>query len=337
MRVAICIIAKDEERCIARALAQVSTQSLLRSTCAVEVHVVVNGTSDATVSKAESVRGQIEAAGATLTVHDLQPAGKSRAWNRAVHELLNRKIDTVMFMDADIELSSEAVFQRVVAILADMPEVKASSGFPLKDLSRKVDRSALDSFSLAVSRESRSEGAINGSLYAARMVVLQDIWLPDETPGEDGFLNAMVTTGGFTHPPDPASVRTSETPTHFYKAHDALNFFNHERRMIVGTIINRWIFEHLWALGSRDPIGAIICRWNEEDPQWVEDLIRKRIGGRWWLVPNAILFGRLKQSRGGVMRSLAYLPAGLAASLLTIPPALMANRRLKKMGAAETW
>jgi hypothetical protein len=169
------------------------------------------------------------------------------------------------------------------------------------------------------------------------MSALREIWLPNETPGEDGFLNAMVTTGGFTHQPDPDTVVTVDAPTHFFKAHDAGNFFGHERRMIVGTVINCWIFEHLWGLKSREPVGPLIRDWNRDQPRWVDQLIRERTGKRKWLVPNEILFGRLGRSRSSLVRWLAYLPVGVAATLLTVPPALMANRKLKGTDAASTW
>lgn len=195
----------------------------------------------------------------------------------------------------------------------------------------------MDFFSLTVSRESRHSAAINGSLYVARMSALREIWLPNETPGEDGFLNAMVTTGGFTHPPAPQSVITLETPTHFFQAHGPGGFFGHERRMIVGTVINCWIFEHLWALKSRVPVGTLIRDWNRDQPRWVDELIQHRIGKRRWLIPNDILFGRLGRSRPNLARWLAYLPIGMAATLLTLPPALLANRKLKGMDAASTW
>jgi glycosyltransferase involved in cell wall biosynthesis len=336
LQLAVCILAKDEERTIGPALSQIARQSVLRSSHAIEVHVVVNGSTDATAQSAEALKEDVRAAGATLVVHDLEQAGKSRAWNKTVHELLGDHIDTALFMDADIELISEEVFEQLLETLGNRPAAKVCSGYPVKDLSRKTRKSPLDFFSLTVSRQSRHSAAINGSLYGARMSALREIWLPNETPGEDGFLNAMVTTGGFTHQPDPDSVVTVHAPTHFFKAHDVADFFRHERRMIVGTVINCWIFEHLWELKSHEPVGPIIRSWNSDQPRWVDQLIRRRIGRRKWLVPNEILFGRLGR-RSSLARWLAYLPLGLAATLLTLPPALMANRKLKGMDAASTW
>lgn len=337
MPIAVCILAKDEARTIAHALEQISRQSLLRSSHDIEIHVVSNGSADGTAAKAQGMADVVSAAGAMLHVHDLEQPGKSRAWNRTVHELLGPHIDVAFFMDADIELLSDTVFEHLLRSLEENAAASVVSGYPVKDTSRKAHKSPLDFFSLAVSRESRHDGAINGSLYVARIKALREIWLPNETPGEDGFLNAMVTTRGFTRQPDRSSVLTADSPTHFFKAHDPSNFFVHERRMIVGTVINCWIFEHLWGLKAREPVGARIRAWNEERPQWVDQLIRQRIGSKQWLVPNDLLFRRLARNHSSPLRWLAYLPAGIAATLLTMPPALMANKRLKDRDAASTW
>lgn len=336
--VAICILAKNEEQTIGRALAQIAEQTLLhRLRGQVDVHVVANGTSDETVAIAEYARPALSDAGASLYVHDLKRGGKSRAWNTTVHELIRSDVETAIFMDADIDIHSHRILDDLMDVLQADSAIKVCSGYPVKDIEMKASKSLFDAFSLAVSRKSRKPGAINGSLYAARMSVLRDIWLPNETPGEDGFLNAMVTTSGFTHLPDPASVQTMGSPTHSFKAHDVRGFFSHERRMIVGTIVNIWIFEHLWGLRSKRPVGELIRDWNVEDSKWVDHLIRKRADGRNWLIPNEVIFGRLLANQSGFLKGIAYLPTALVATILTLPPALMANKRLKKIGAASTW
>jgi hypothetical protein len=87
-----------------------------------------------------------------------------------------------------------------------------------------------------------------------------------------------------------------------------------------------------------EPAGGLIRQWNSDDPDWVEKLIRKRSANHSWLVPNAILFGRLGSNKTvPTWKRAANLPLALAATLLTVPPAVAANRQLKKVGAAKTW
>lgn len=108
--------------------------------------------------------------------------------------------------------------------------------------------------------------------------------------------------------------------------------------MIVGTMVNRWIFEYLWSLHLKEPAGALIRDWNESDPEWVDRLVRERAASERWLIPNALIFRRFQ---GGVSQPLwkhvLYAPIALVATLVTLPPAIMANKRLKEIGAAGTW
>lgn len=337
MNVAVCILAKNEGANIADMLVQLARQTFLVDTPPFEIHVVANGCTDDTVDRARAMAPLFEGLGKGLLVHDLHPGGKSRAWNRAVHELIDPTADVVLFVDADIHFVDDRVLSGVVTVLEADPQRAVCTGHPVKDISAKPRKSVLDRFSLAVSGRSSHVGAINGSLYAARVDVLREIWLPDQTPGEDGFLNAMVTTMGFTRPPDPVRVVTVPRPTHYFRAHSPRDFFGHERRMIIGTTINCWIFEHLWALKLATPAGELIRLWNKTDPHWVDRLIQERAKGRRWLISDETMLGRMRKGKGRRLARLAYFPVALAATLLTLAPAFAANRRLKMLGAAATW
>lgn len=339
MRIAACILAKNEALTFPALLAKLARQSLFhRDGLTIDVHLIANGCTDDTASAARRAAPVLAATNARLVVHDLQQGGKSRSWNRAVHELVQPTPDFFLFLDADITLKDEQVLAELLQRLSSAPQALACSGYPVKDISAKARKSVLDIFSLSVSRQSRAEAAINGSLYLARADALRDIWLPDQTPGEDGFLNAMLTTAGFTEPLAPERVISMPSPTHFYRAHRPADFLLHERRMIVGTMINCWIFERLWSLRLSEPAGPLIRRWNEQQPDWVEQLIVERTRNKPWVVSNEIMFGRL---RSGFSKGSWKLPlrvaTGLLASILTVPPAIVANRRLKRLGASTTW
>lgn len=339
MSIAVCILAKDEAAVITYALTQLSQQTFITDGHQpVHIHVVANGTTDDTVAKAEGSAPLFQGTIATLHVHDLHPGGKSRAWNKAVHILSEPGAKTFVFLDADIVLARRDVIATLLDVLDNESTVQVCSGFPVKDLETKEKKSLVDRFSLKMSARTRHVGVVNGSLYAGRASCLRSIWLPDATPGEDGFLNAMVMTDGFSKAEDSSRVRMVDEPTHFFEAHSLGQFVDHERRLIVATVINRWIFELLWSLKLARPAGQLIDRWNREDPQWVEKVIRERGGKRAWMVPNAILFGRFGSNEAvSLWRRLAHLPAAIAATLLTLPPAIRANRQLKSFGASRTW
>lgn len=339
MRIAVCILAKNEAQTIGVLLGQLGRQRLFSAPdLQIDVHVVANGCSDGTADRAVEAKALLHGTNAVLTVHDLPEGGKSRSWNRAVHQLIAPGADFFLFLDSDITFAREDVLVDVVAALHAHPDALACSGHPVKDIARKERKTALERFSLAISRQSFADGAINGSLYLVRASALRSIWLPDQTPAEDGFLNAMLETDGFSSPVVRGKVISMKEVTHYYRAHRPADFILHERRIIVGTIINRWIFEHLWSLRLDQPAGPLIRQWNEQKPDWVDRLIAERTKGEAWVIPNAILFGRLslsdpKESWKWPLK----LARGSIATLMSLPPVLAANRRLKQLGAAETW
>ncbi len=340
MIISICILAKNEAHNIARILQQLAAQSLLNGgDHQIEVIVAANGCTDDTAAQANGQRALLNALpGVSLVAHDLPFGGKSRTWNHAVHNLARNDTDLFVFVDADIELAAESVLAAMLDWLLAHGEAVAKTGRPTKDIARKARKSPLDRFSLAVSGKAGYSRAINGSLYMARAAALREIWLPDETPGEDGFLNAMVHTRGFSTQPDDNLVGQAEQPTHFFKAHSVRDYFAHERRMIAGTIINRWLFEHFWSLQPTSPVGVLIAEWNAKDPQWVQKIIEKNVATRWWLIPNDAIFMRFKgPAKVGWTRFLLRLPLSLAATALTIPPAIAANAALKRKGSAGMW
>ena len=339
MQISVCILAKNEAQTITVLLAQLSRQSLFRlQGVAIDVYVVANGCTDDTAARASSAEALLESTKARLRVHDLPQGGKSRAWNKAVHDLIEPGADFFLFLDSDITLAHENVLEEMVAALKSASEALACSGHPVKDISTKQRKNALERFSLSISRRSRANGVTNGSLYLVRAAALQDIWLPDQTPGEDGFLNAMLTTAGFTQAPILGRVISMAEPTHYYQAHRMTDFVVHERRMIVGTMVNRWIFEHLWSLQLIKPAGPLLRNWNEQQPGWVDRLVTEKTRNKTWVIPHAILFGRLhRNGLAAGWKSPIRMATGAAATILTILPAIAANRRLKQLGASEIW
>ncbi len=339
MNIAICILAKNEEKSIGSCLRQLAAQSVVRD-CnePITVHVVANGCSDNTVEIARACYRFFQGTCTTLQVHDLPQGGKSRAWNRTVHDFAGDENDTFVFLDSDVTFTKEHILSEMVHRLQIDEDLAAFSSFPVKDVERKLKKNLLDRFSLSVSSRTRHLDVINGQLYVARAGALGEIWLPDQIPGEDGFLNAMLCTRGFTQPADPTLVAASSEPTHYFHSHRPLEYVSHERRMIVGTMVNRWLFEHFWTLKLTTPAGPLIRDWNQTDPAWVDRLVNKRAMQAKWVIPKTILFSRFKGRAGrSWWKHVAYVPVDVAAFLLTSPPAILANKRLKEVGAAATW
>lgn len=336
--VAIIIFAKDEEVNIDRIIDAIASQTLsARTDLILSVFVVANGCTDRTAEFAEAAALKVlRPRGVRTIVLDWAKPGKSRSWNRVIHEEVPADVEYIFALDADIEFVDHVVLASMYDLTHDSEALQVVSGRPIKDSLRKPRRTLIDHFSAKVSAVSSHSEAICGQLYLGRASFLKEIWLPDETPGEDGFLNAMVRTRGFSQPFQSDVLSQMTEATHYYEDHSVSAFFAHERRMIVGTMINRWIFEYLNSLQLTDPAGPLIAKLNKEQPDWVDRLI-EREGQKRWVIASDLLFRRLQAGNGMTASYLLSLPVRCIATALTMPPAITANRTLKARGAASTW
>lgn len=339
MDVSICIIAKDEESCIRSLIKQIAHQTILNSIGTAEILVICNGCSDRTAQFARLAFSNIPWPEIVKThVHDVTEAGKARSWNLAVHNVISEMSDIAIFLDADIELASETVFADLIDELEENGDAVAISGWPLKAISRKIRKSILDRFSLTISSQTQYPNSINGSLYAANLSSLRKIWLPVPIPGEDGMLSAMIKTGGFTHPPQQNLICRVRTATHFYEAHTVFGFFRHEQRMVIGTMINGWIFERFWKGRHIGHVGDTVRQLNETRPNWVNELVAENVKDRRWIIPMRLLTWRLDNLRNLRLRkAILRVPFSISATILNIWPCVQANRRLKEMAVANYW
>lgn len=150
----------------------------------IAVHLLVNGSTDATAAIGRSVAAHRPA----LTVHDLPEGGKARTWNRFVHAILADPLpEAVIFMDGDARIAPGS-FDALVRVLRDRPRVNAVAGLPLNGR-RHVHYQALI----------RAEGGLFGDLYAlrgdfVRRIRAAGLRLPVDLVGDDGLVAAWAAT-----------------------------------------------------------------------------------------------------------------------------------------------
>ena len=178
MTVAVAIFAHQEEKRIATCLG-----SLPLDRADTLFHVLVNGTTDATLVRAR------EAAGgrSNVIVHDIAAGGKSRTWNHLVHDLLNGSEQAVVFLDGDAEIQSGSI-DALVADLAAHPHANAAAGMPVNGRMAQTYR-----------RNLRAEGGLFGDLYALSgrfvgAIRMRGLRLPDDLIGDDGLVAAWAHT-----------------------------------------------------------------------------------------------------------------------------------------------
>lgn len=341
----IGILAHNEAAIIARTIASLAGQSILdpaRAAAlnldAIEVLVVPNGCSDETAGVAAAALAAFPTH-VSVAVRELAQGGKSHAWNRFVHDLSRPDATLIALMDADIEFGSADVLERLVERLHADPAAQVSTDRPVKDYRHKTRLSPLDRLSRRASAQKAGPRGLCGQLYCGRAAALRRIWLPAGLPVEDGFLAAMLLTDGFTRQPDESAIAPVDVH-HFYEPLEGVDaFVRHEARIIVGSVINAWLYTLLWEAGKRGHAGAFVRQRNDQDPDWVESVCQQARDreGR-WLVPRSFVLGRLAPLGGQPLgRVVRRAPIAVAATLATLPAVLRANAILRRPAARLLW
>ena len=173
MSTQIIVLAHNEERRIAACLA-----SLPLGQPGVALHVVVNGTHDATAVIARAAGAQ---------VHEYAQGGKARSWNRFVLDELADYGDVCVFVDGDAEVAPGSI-DVLAKALKDNPGANAAAGLPLNGRSVTSYR-----------REMQRVNGMFGDLYALRGSFLlrmkaADIRLPEDLIGDDSLIGALAKT-----------------------------------------------------------------------------------------------------------------------------------------------
>lgn len=339
MLISLCVIAKNEANSIAQLVESVAEQSVFVGQHEFEFVVISNGCTDDTAIVAErALERAFRDTNVRYNVYDTPEAGKAKSWNLAVHKVLDPAADVFVFMDADIQIKDTEVIALLLSKLSADPDTVAVSGWPVKDAALKKRKSMLDHISLTISSQTIPPHAVNGSLYVGRADELRRIWLPVPTPGEDGFLSAMIHTQGFLEKPQPNRIQRADRPTHYYETHTVAGYLRHERRITIATAINGWIFEKLWAQNTTTHAGDLIQTWNDEDPLWVSRLVSGKVSKKTWALPARLLTWRLGNLRGvGPKTFWIRAPLSITATILNIWPTIQANKVIKRNGAANIW
>ena len=340
MKITIGIIARNEAKGIEATIEALSRQSLLKRGNAFDVVVVANGCSDDTVVVSRAAFAAcFNNSHVTSRVHETDKAGKSRSWNLLIHEVADQATDIYVLLDADITFANGDALSTVIDTLVATPRAIVCSGWGLKDIANKPKKSLIDKLSLRISADGEMLNSISGGLYAGRGPELRQIWLPEPTPGEDGFLNAMVHTNRFLDAPDIHRVCRAPSVTHFFEAHSVTGYVKHETRMMVGTAINRWLFEHFMALGHSVDAGRMIQQYNQDRPGWVNHIVRERVKASGKLaIPLAIPMRRLYLPTGtSFAKALLIYPPAVLATAFNLVPYVKANSVLTQKDAAGFW
>ncbi|MGL6209649.1 MAG: glycosyltransferase [Paracoccaceae bacterium] len=308
-RVDIGIFAHNEAQGIGAMLASLMAQDIhSRADLSVRVLVLANGCQDATVEVARGVPG--------VEVADLALGGKSRTWNRFVHELSRPDADILMFVDADIELPLTDALSRLVDGICARPSLRVLSSQPIKDIIARPEGLTFIERLIARATGGLDEwkSAICGQLYVMPAAIARRFHMPMGLPVEDGFLRAMVLTDALTGPEDLSRIDGQEGVHHLYASERRIGpLIRHQVRIVVGSAVNLACYQHIARLPGPARL-AELAKATEEG--WLDRVIKAELP-RWpdGFVPLHFLVKRVARANWRSFRRWPVLILGFGFDL----------------------
>lgn len=343
-RIDIGIFAHNEQAHISDLIADLAKQSVFADSAdVIEVHLLANGCSDETVSRALGAVSTLpETVRPAFRVHELPAPGKSRTWNHFVHTLSRPDADLLILADGDIRIRDRDNLSRLSAAFLGRPELSVSTSRPVKNLERFDRKLGL------VERAILSGGgglndwrkSICGQLYAIRTDSARCVWMPIGLPVEDGFLRAMILTDCLTRSEDLRRIDGDEAVWHEYESESTLRgLVRHQTRIVVGSAINAMLFAVIRRDAPEYEAARTLLKTAAEDDAWLARIEKRELPRRpYGYVPFSFLSKRLSSVfRNGVPRrpsAIASLGAGLALDALVY---LLATVRMVRLGGAGYW
>lgn len=280
MDISIGVFCYNEQDTIIQTLNNIFEQDLFQSEHKCKIYVLANGCRDNSIPLIReweaklSLEKQLQ-----FELLELRFAGKSRTWNHFVHNVLSNESGAVIFADGDIAIPDSTVFSRLVGMIENSELLLASSSLPIKDIEHTGEKpKGLDKLiKMGAADFDTVRHSICGQLYIARASTVRDIYMPIGLPVEDGFLRAMIMTDLFTLERDLRRIDSQKSIWHVYESLRGMrSLVRHQIRIVIGTTINRLIFQRLDSLQDRDSRIEEL-RKSSEDENWLKDVINSSL------------------------------------------------------------
>nr|WP_166180523.1 glycosyltransferase family 2 protein [Altererythrobacter segetis] len=345
LNVSVGILARNEEAGIAQVIDDLRQQTLLtEGDLRVQVHVVANACTDRTVEVARQSfdAGKFAQLGVDATVHELLQGGKSNAWNEFIHRIVPDATDFVILLDGDIRIPERRSLKLMVQELAASPNAVVAVDRSVKDIELEQPSGLVEKlikFATGTATDPRT--AIAGACYCVRYSEVRRIWMPIGLPGEDGFLRAMLLTSNFEQSEKLDRLLFVEGAYHVFESmRDLGGVVRHNVRLAIGTAVNILLFDHIRQLREQGvDVSAYVRRRNDEDPGWVNNLIRDRMQASYFPLEARFVSRRLRRMRNSpaqarTLRSCAVAILGAGFDLVVF---LRATMLMRKGAGAGYW
>ncbi len=295
----LAIFAHNEQNRISATLSDLSKQTIFyKNIFSARLLVLANGCSDNTVGTTHRSLPDFPQADA-VTIHDLKDGGKSRTWNRFVHDLSRREADILVFLDADINFPDASTIETLVDFLLDRKDICATSSLPVKDIEYYPQKLHYIERLIAAGGGSGSDNlrtAICGQLYALRAEIARGIKIPIGLPVEDGFVRHSIITSLFSKAVNESLIDQSPNVKHIYPSERKISaLIKHQTRIVIGSAINAALFAHFIDLHRQGRYQQVLNELDEsaKSPQWLPEKLKQLLPrARFGWVPWAWLFSR---------------------------------------------
>lgn len=300
LNIDVGVFAYNEENNIKKIIEAINSQDIFnyKTEISVNVFILANGCTDNTVEIAKSLITNEALVNFELINFDI--GGKSRTWNRFVHEFSRTDADHLIFCDSDIWFTNNSIFRRLVEHINNNPMLSAVSSRPIKDLTIAKDNLTLSNKAIAASGDGLNnwKKSICGQLYILKAMVARTIYLPIGLPVEDGYVRAMITTENMTKNEDLSKISGDENIFHLYRSERTIKaLINHQTRIVIGSAINYQIFNELRRLNLFHNEMLVYTKSLSENEYWLTKLIQTKLPSRYYgWVPWHFLVKRLKYS-----------------------------------------
>lgn len=243
--ICIGVFIHNEEHHIETCLQDLANQSIFQSQdTSIQVYLLCNGCTDNSVQISSKFAIQSD-----YSVLDWPEGGKSRTWNRFVHDTISDDIHTIVFLDGDIRLPEQKVIERLLAMLKSNQVIVATSK-PVKDISIYARWNPLRLIA-SVIKTPHQDGSMAGSLYAMQGDFARNLWLPNPCLVEDGFLAATIITNFFQAHAERDRVKAVPNAWHLFEPPVILSeFFQHDVRLALGAELNAALYTQLWDINE---------------------------------------------------------------------------------------
>tara|TARA_R110001599_G_scaffold209314_6_gene406476 strand:+ start:454 stop:1488 length:1035 start_codon:yes stop_codon:yes gene_type:complete len=337
----IGVFAHNEENNICRIIKELANQNKsLSNKYSVQIFILANGCTDNTAINASELISS-DALYENFRLINFEQGGKSRTWNRFVHNISRRDATYLIFCDSDIWFTKANILLELCEKLSNDPKLSVVTSKPVKDLQLKSKKlSRLEKLILSSGGSLTNwKKSICGQLYVTRANIAKSIYLPIGLPVEDGYVRAMIATKNLSQTESLSQFDGNDENFHIYSSEKSIRkLIEHQVRIVIGSSINACIYSYLREQTSSE--RDLLIKKMAEDGDILKNILKKSFPDwKYGWVPWSFLFKRVNYSLSNTtkllsLRAIFVLLAGFCFDLIVY---LVAQYRMAKGKGIGYW